>query len=124
MPPAEATTTVTIAAAPLRLVRASLQPGASVELPLMIAASGICAETVTAAAVPLRVELPPEVEPLRDHLVFATRVDGQPWTPRHSLCRSIDPGRTWTGEAGTDLLFTVCEPSPGPSMGQPRRSAV
>ncbi|MCY1065450.1 hypothetical protein OV090_11790 [Nannocystis sp. RBIL2] len=114
VPPAEATTTVTIAAAPLKLVRASLQAGASAEQPLTIAAPGICAETVTAAAVPLRVELPPGVEPLRDHLVFATRIDGQPWTPRHNLCTVIDPGRTWSGQTGTDLLFTVCEPSPPP----------
>lgn len=112
--PAEGTTTVTIAAAPLKLARASLKTGASTEQPLTIAAPGICAETVIAAAVPLRVELPPEVESLRDHLVFATRIDGQPWAPRRSLCAVTDPGRTWTGQTGTDLLFTVCERSPQP----------
>ncbi len=78
MPAGRGTTTVTIAAAPLKLVRASLRAGASAEQALTIAAPGICAETVTAAALPLRVELPPGVEPLRDHLVFATRIDGQP----------------------------------------------
>jgi len=112
LPPTEATTTVTIAAAPLKLAQATLQAGTPAEQPLSVAASGICAEGITAAVVPLRVELPPEVEPLRDHLVFATRVDGQPWRPAHDMCEQIAPGRAWTQDAGTDLVFRVCRREP------------
>ncbi|WAS94554.1 hypothetical protein [Nannocystis punicea] len=112
MPPAVGTTTVTIAAAPLKLAQPGLHAGAPAQRPLTVSAPAVCSETFTAAVVPLRVELPPEVEPMRDHLVFATRVDGKPWTPRPGSCTWIDPGRTWTREAGTDLLFTVCERDP------------
>ncbi|PCC71548.1 hypothetical protein SAMN02745121_01093 [Nannocystis exedens] len=112
LPPAEATTTVTIAAAPLELTQATLRAGAPTEQSLSIAAPAICIEGITAAAVPLRVELPPEVEPLRGSLLFTTRVDGRPWAPRHSLCEPVEPGRAWTDEPGTDLVFTVCQRSP------------
>ncbi|MCY1058685.1 hypothetical protein [Nannocystis sp. SCPEA4] len=112
LPPSVTTTAITIAATPLKLTQASLQAGAPAEQELSIAAPGICAEGVGAAGASLRVELPPEVEPLRDYLVFATRVDGQPWAPRHDNCEQIDPGRAWTEGAGTDLVFTVCQRSP------------
>ncbi|MBZ5713927.1 hypothetical protein [Nannocystis pusilla] len=83
---------------------------------------GSCQEEFGAARVPLRVELPPEVEPLRDYLVYGTRIDGHTWDARSSLCEEIDPGRSWAGEAGTDLVFAVCDrselreryPLPGP----------
>lgn len=111
LPPAEVTTRVTIAAAPLRLTQASLHTGPQTEGGVTVAAPGSCWEGFGAAKVPLRVELPPELEPMRDYLGYMTRIDGRTWDMRSNLCASIDPGRSWTGEPGTDMVFAVCDVS-------------
>ncbi|MCY0987820.1 hypothetical protein OV203_11845 [Nannocystis sp. ILAH1] len=110
LPPAEVTTRVTIGAAPLRLTQASLRAGPQTHEDAKVAAAGSCWEDFAAAKVPIRVELPPEVEPLRDYLLYVTRFDGHTWRRSSSLCSWLDPGRTWTGEAGTDMVFAVCGP--------------
>lgn len=111
LPPAEATTRVTIASAPLRLTGAVLRAEPQKHAAVSVQAPGTCSEGFGAARVPVRVELPPEVEPLRDYLVYWTRVDGQAWVPRASMCDEIDPGRSWAGEAGADLVFAACDRS-------------
>lgn len=110
LPPAELTTRVTIAAAPLRLTQASLRAGPQAHEGVNVAAPASCSESFAAVKVPVRVVLPPELEPLRDYLLYRTRFDGRTWDRRPNLCKSFDPGRTWTGETGTDMVFAVCGP--------------
>lgn len=110
LPPAEVTTRVTIGAAPLRLTQASLRAGPQTHEDVKVAAAASCWEDFAAAKLPIRVELPPEVEPLRDYLLYMTRFDGHTWDRSPSLCSWLDPGRTWTGETGTDMVFAVCGP--------------
>ena len=109
LPPAEVTTTVTIGAEPLKLAQATLQAGAPEQKGVMVAHPASCEGEIRAAAVALKVELPPEAEPLREYLVYETRVDGTPWTPLKNLCTRVDPGRTWAGAAGEDVVFATCE---------------
>lgn len=110
LPPIDFTTRVTIGAEPLRLTGVSLRVGEPTNGTAKVAASGSCWEEFAAVEKPLRVELPPELEPMRDYLLYTTSVDGLTWDHAPSLCASIDPGRTWAGEAGTDKLFAVCGP--------------
>ncbi|MCY0994213.1 hypothetical protein OV203_44195 [Nannocystis sp. ILAH1] len=109
VPPPETTTTVTIAAGPLVLPEAKLTASAPAQEKIKVAHPASCSAEVDAATATLKVELPAEAEALRDYLVYETRVDGAVWTASSGLCNQVDPGRTWTGEAGTDKLFVACD---------------
>lgn len=117
VPPPETVTSVTIVAEPLKLTQATVVAGAPEEKDLTVRASASCSTEVRAATVPVKVELPPEVEPLRDYLVFETRVDGQPWVPTKGLCQSKTPGRSWSDATGTDIVYAVCGQGSEPSGG-------
>ncbi|WP_143141127.1 hypothetical protein [Nannocystis exedens] len=109
VPPPETTTTVTIAAGPLTLPQATLTASAPAQEKISVAHPASCSAEIEAATAALKVELPAEAEPLREYLVYETRVDGAVWNASSGLCNHVDPGRTWTGEAGTDKLFVACE---------------
>lgn len=109
LPPAEVTTTVTIGAEPLKLAQATLQAGTPEQKGLAVAHGASCQAEIRASAATVKVELPPEAEPLRDYLVYETRVDGQPWKQIKNLCTPVEPGRTWAGTAGEDVVFATCE---------------
>ncbi|MDC0718760.1 hypothetical protein [Nannocystis bainbridge] len=109
VPKPETTTTVTIAAGPLALPQATVTAGAPAQEKIQVAHPASCSAEVAAATATLKVELPAEAEAMREYLVYETRVDGAVWNASAGLCNHVDPGRTWTGEVGTDKLFVVCE---------------
>jgi MYXO-CTERM domain-containing protein len=121
VPPPEATTTVTIAAGPLALPQATVSVAAPAQEKIQIAHPASCSAEVEAATAGLKVELPAEAEPMREYLVYETRVDGAVWNASSGLCNQVDPGRTWTETAGTDKLFVACE---NPEALKPGRHKV
>jgi hypothetical protein len=78
----------------------------------------LCGQTIDLARIDLRVVLPPEVEPFRQHLLFTTWLDGdKPWTSPTQVCRGPAPGRTWTRLPGTDALLAGCRGPSGLDLG-------
>ncbi|MEL6180134.1 MAG: hypothetical protein AAFS10_14335, partial [Myxococcota bacterium] len=69
---------------------------------------GMCAGSMHAAHMGVTLKLPTKQVPFRHLLLFSTQVDGAAWSPRHSLCHLVLPGRSWMPKAGTDRLYTHC----------------
>ena len=68
---------------------------------------GSCSREVTATAIDLAAELPPEALPWAALLVWTTEVDGRRWHPSDSLPDAVPPGLSWTGR-GQDRVYTIC----------------
>lgn len=76
---------------------------------LTVAAGISCSEGVTAAQLPIKMDLPEAIGVFRDQLYFETIVDGARWGASDSLCNPVAPGTSWRGK-GVDLLFSACSP--------------
>lgn len=72
---------------------------------------------IIALAVAFSVDLPPEVEPFRDYLLYATFVDDLAWEHAENKCAAHEPGRTWTEQPGTDRIFSECPAEPDAEHG-------
>ncbi|MBZ5710478.1 hypothetical protein [Nannocystis pusilla] len=119
IPPAELTTTVTVTAKTFVLADTTLRITEHVEGPVhsQWAVSGACSSPVVADALAFSVDLPPEVEPFRDYLLYATFVDDLAWEHAANKCGSHEPGRTWTEHPGTDRIFSECPAEPDAEHG-------
>ena len=77
---------------------------------LAVAKGGSCSESVTAAQLPIEMDLPEAMRAFRDQLYFETIIDGtERWGPSSSICYPIVPGASWRGK-GVALLFCACTP--------------
>jgi hypothetical protein len=86
----------------------ALKVGEPITDALQIAKGVSCSESVTAAQLPIEMDLPEAMRPFRDQLYFETIIDGTDrWGPSASVCCPILPGASWRGK-GVDLLFSVC----------------
>jgi MYXO-CTERM domain-containing protein len=89
---------------------------------LQIATSiGSCDATVFADAYDVSIALATDAQPWKDVLMYATTIDGTPWSASGSLNGLPDPGTSWTGR-GSDRVFEVCSggdstTSPGAPAG-------
>ncbi|MDC0672510.1 hypothetical protein [Nannocystis radixulma] len=119
IPPAEFTTTVTVTATTFVLADTTLRITEHVERPMQSqwAAAGACSSPVVADALAFSVDLPPEVEPFRDYLLYATFVDDLAWEHAEDQCATHEPGRTWTEHPGTDRIFSECPAEHGLGRG-------
>jgi hypothetical protein len=87
----------------------ALKMGEPITWALGIAAGVSCGATVTAAQLPIEMDLPEAMRAFRDQLYFETIIDGtRRWSPSASICCPIVPGASWRGK-GVDLLFSVCD---------------
>ncbi|MEA2694603.1 MAG: hypothetical protein QOJ16_3990 [Acidobacteriota bacterium] len=84
---------------------------------LQIAAGGSCGESVTAAQLPIEMDLPETMTKFRDHLYFETIIDGARWGASASICDTVVPGASWRGK-GVDLLFSACSDKGGLPAGR------
>lgn len=108
-PPEWQVVTVTVAADPLKLPDTLTLKASPVEQgDVAVPAGASCSRSIQARRAALAVELPAEVAPFAEHLLFTTYADGGP-APRHvgSLCGYVPPGRTWVDTAH-DLLYRSC----------------
>jgi hypothetical protein len=79
---------------------------------LQIAKGVSCSESVTAAQLPIEMDLPETIMTFRDQLYFETIIDGtHRWSPSASICTIVLPGASWRGK-GVDLLFSICGDMP------------
>lgn len=111
-PDPEITATFTVSDRPLHLTQATLRATAPVKKVVQThwgGTGGGCGGSIKAVVTDVAVELPPEVEPLRDYLLFETLKDGAPWTPREMLCREAWRGRSWQPGVGTDRVLVDCD---------------
>lgn len=106
--------------------RAAASPGRPVALKigepvvgaLQIAMGGSCAARVTAARLPIAMDLPETMRVFGDQLYFETVIDGTDhWIASDNVCTTIVPGTSWRGR-GVDLLFSVCGDSGGLAAGR------
>ncbi len=115
--------TVTVADAPLKLPDDLNLKAAPVEQgEVSVPAGASCARTVQARKASFAVDLPPEVAPFADHLLFTTYTDDSR-APRHvgSLCGYVPPGRTWV-DTGHDLLYRSCSLFGGGVAAPPKQT--
>jgi hypothetical protein len=90
----------------------ALKVGEQITNALAVAAGVSCSEGVTAAQLPIEMDLPEAMRAFRDQLYFETIVDGtRGWYPAANICSHILPGASWQGK-GVDLLFSVCGDTP------------
>jgi hypothetical protein len=86
----------------------ALKVGEPITDALQIAKGVSCAESVTAAQLPIEMDLPEAMRTFHDQLYFETIIDGTDrWGPSASICTLVLPGASWRGK-GVDLLFSVC----------------
>ena len=113
VPDPEITATFTVSDRPLQLAQTRLRAMAPEKTKVhhtWFGEGGGCSGGLgEAVAVKVAVELPPDVEPLRDYLVYETRFMGHPWRPSRNNCDKQEHGRSWMPDAGTDMVFVACE---------------
>jgi hypothetical protein len=96
----------------------ALKLGEATIAALQIAKGLSCSESVTAAQLPIEMDLPEAMRAFRDQLYFETVIDGSDrWRPSASLCSPIVPGASWRGR-GVDLLFSACGGEGGLAAGR------
>jgi hypothetical protein len=77
---------------------------------LVLTTAGSCSDTITAAQVRAVLHPSADAEPWLGAFLFETLVDGQAWTPSHSLVSSAVAGGSWEGR-GKDLFYRRCSAS-------------
>jgi hypothetical protein len=96
----------------------ALKLGEATIAALQIAKGLSCSESVTAAQLPIEMDLPEAMRAFRDQLYFETVIDGSDrWRPSASICSPIVPGASWRGR-GVDLLFSACGGEGGLAAGR------
>ncbi|HEX4966472.1 MAG TPA: hypothetical protein VF173_37030 [Thermoanaerobaculia bacterium] len=95
----------------------ALKVGEPITHALAIAAGLSCGKTVTAAQLPIEMDLPETMATFRDQLYFETIVDGARWGASDSICNPVFPGASWRGK-GVDLLFSACGDKGGLAAGR------
>ncbi len=87
----------------------ALKVGKPIMDALAVAKGVSCSESVTAAQLPIEMDLPEAMGVFRDQLYFETIIDGARWGASASICSPVVPGTSWRGK-GVDLLFSACTP--------------
>lgn len=96
----------------------ALKIGEPITDALAIAKGVSCSESVTAAQLPIEMDLPEAMRAFRDQFYFETIIDGtHRWAPSANVCCPIVPGASWRGK-GVDLLFSVCGETRGLTAGR------
>jgi hypothetical protein len=67
-----------------------------------------CSEDVEAVFVDIELQLPAELQPFVDALMYTTYVDGEPWSHTPAYFHELRPGSSWTGRRGGDRLLALC----------------
>ncbi len=110
LPPPELKSHLVIAERPLQLDTLSVRtlPPRRTDVTTSISYSGDCSDYFVTDGVFFSAVLPPHAKPFSDHLLYRTFVDGHEWRPTSDLCVRQDPGRSWMGTPGEDMVFADC----------------
>lgn len=110
LPPREIRGHVVVTDVPLHLETVGISPSspAKTDITIGISHQGACSDCFDADGAAFSAVLPSHAEPFADYLLYRTFVDGREWRPTNDICTPLDPGRSWMGKPGVDMVFAEC----------------